>query len=250
MRKTNVGGDTKRVVRKRATALKVVTHRSLNGKISILKRPAADIRLHIVRGEHLLNNSAAPTSGFSAMLIAAQQLRENHPCNLIIVLLSIPLGIMPKQSTLLCSWMELTLNSTRSMLFQHNLQVTSPFNWNPHPATMAQKALRSIHKDPKVMNTILRSRVTWLPSTINLKRLKWWFVAKKLSLSWELHQLQHLSISSESGLYPSWYSRQHRGANRCKPCKIFLGRCKLGLPQKETSTGWTRNRGHVISTQI
>ena len=29
---------------------------------------------------------------------------------------------------------------------------------------------------------------------------------------------------------------QHRGANRCKPCKLFLGKCKLGLPQKVTST--------------
>ena len=31
-------------------------------------------------------------------------------------------------------------------------------------------------------------------------------------------------------------SRLHRGANQCKPCKLFLGRCKLGLPQKVTST--------------
>ena len=43
---------------------------------------------------------------------------------------------------------------------------------------------------------------------------------------------------------------KHRGANRCKPCKLFLGRCKLNLPEKVTSTDWTRNRGHVISTQI
>ena len=30
--------------------------------------------------------------------------------------------------------------------------------------------------------------------------------------------------------------RVHRGAKWCKPCKLFLGRCKLVLPQKVTST--------------
>ncbi len=81
MWKTNIGGDTERVVRKISPALEVVAHCSLHRKLSFSKLLTTGICLHVVRRENLHDCAAYLTSGFAAILVRAH---ENSSCARVI----------------------------------------------------------------------------------------------------------------------------------------------------------------------
>ena len=112
VRQANVGDDPELVDQKVAPALEVVSHCCLNGKLSFAERSAGHIILDSFIAEQLHNHIAALTPCFAAILVTGHQnssYAKVIPCNLIHCFpLSVPLGITPKQRTLLRLGMEFT----------------------------------------------------------------------------------------------------------------------------------------------